>query len=302
MLEIKVKTEGAETYTRPTADELTDLVLGIGGRKNRFLVVQRVPDRPGRFVQVWHEGDGPYELEYREGGPADHYRAEVPTPERVAEVMAGWARQDEGWDAGTGWESLGLPGPEPVPALEPGVLGRLEEAVRSELRGGFGTVETLTEWAADCLTRDGVSPVTPEQARAVVERLWLERVEEQESWTGVSDADRLENAFAVLGAAGLTARQNFTCCRSCGMDEVWAQDESARGFVFFPSQSTASAASGRGLTLYYGGFDDSEETTAATGHEVAAALREAGLDVEWDGDPSKAIDVPVPDWRKRLVG
>lgn len=86
------------------------------------------------------------------------------------------------------------------------------------------------------------------------------------------------------------------------MDEVWAQDESARGFAFFHSRSTASAASGRGLTLYYGGFDESEETTAATGREVAAALREAGLDVEWGGDPSKAIDVPAPDRRRRLVG
>ncbi|MCX5396606.1 hypothetical protein [Streptomyces sp. NBC_00102] len=302
MLEIKVKTEGTETYTRPTADELTDLVLGIGGGRNRFLVVQRVPDRPGRFVQVWHEGDGPYELEYRAGGPGDHYRTEVSAPERVAEVMAGWARQEEDWDAGIGWESLGLPEAEPVPAPEAGVLARLEEVVRAQLRGGFATVETLIEWAAGCLTEDGVSPVTAEQARAVVERLWLERVEEQESWTGVSDADRLESAFAVLGAAGLTARQNFTCCRSCGMSEVWAEDESARGFVFFHSQGTASAVSGHGLALYYGGFDDSEETTSATGHEVATALRDAGLAVEWDGDPSKAIEVAVPDWRRRLVG
>lgn len=184
MLEIKVKTEGAQSYTRPTADELTDLVLGIGGPKNRFLVVQRVPDRPGQFVQVWQEGDGPYELEYRAGGPADHYRAGMSAAERVAEVMAGWARQEDDWDAGIGWELLGLPEAEPVPAPEPEVLARLEKAVRGELRGGFGTVETLTGWAADCLTKDGVSPVTQEQAREVVERLWLERVVEQEGWTG----------------------------------------------------------------------------------------------------------------------
>ncbi|WP_327175353.1 hypothetical protein OG599_08560 [Streptomyces sp. NBC_01335] len=302
MLEIKVKTEGAQSYTRPTADELTDLVLGIGGPKNRFLVVQRVPDRPGQFVQVWQEGDGPYELEYRAGGPADHYRAGMSAAERVAEVMAGWARQEDDWDAGIGWELLGLPEAEPVPAPEPEVLARLEKAVRGELRGGFGTVETLTGWAADCLTKDGVSPVTQEQAREVVERLWLERVVEQEGWTGESDADRLERAFAALGAAGLTARQNFTCCRSCGMGEVWAEDESARGFVFFHSQGTASAAAGHGLALYYGGFDDSEETTTAVGGEVVAALRDAGLTVEWDGNPSKAVELPLPDWRKRLVG
>lgn len=86
------------------------------------------------------------------------------------------------------------------------------------------------------------------------------------------------------------------------MGEVWAEDESARGFVFFHSQGTASAAAGHGLALYYGGFDDSEETTTAVGGEVVAALRDAGLTVEWDGNPSKAVELPLPDWRKRLVG
>jgi hypothetical protein len=64
----------------------------------------------------------------------------------------------------------------------------------------------------------------------------------------------------------------------------------------------SSAADGHGLTLYYGGFDDSQETTTAVGREVTAVLGDAGLPVEWSGSPDEAIEVPVLDWRKRLVG
>lgn len=67
-------------------------------------------------------------------------------------------------------------------------------------------------------------------------------------------------------------------------------------------QGTESAAAGHGLTLYYGGFDESAETAAAVGREVAAVLGEAGLTVEWDGSADRAIELTGLDWRKRLVG
>lgn len=65
-----------------------------------------------------------------------------------------------------------------------------------------------------------------------------------------------------------------------------------RGFVSFHSQCTDSAAAGHGLTLLYGGFDGSSETTASIGHEVVAALAAVGLHTEWDQDPGRAIAVP----------
>jgi hypothetical protein len=72
--------------------------------------------------------------------------------------------------------------------------------------------------------------------------------------------------------------------------------------VYFHAQCTDSAAAGRGLTLLYGGFDGSSETTTAIGHEVVAALEAVGLRAEWDGDPGRAITVTPLDWRRRLVG
>ncbi|MYX44511.1 hypothetical protein GTW59_26130, partial [Streptomyces sp. SID89] len=67
MLEIVVKTENGERHVRVSADRLAGLVRRIGGDDDRFLVVQRIPDLPDVFVQVWHETGGDYTLEHRDG-------------------------------------------------------------------------------------------------------------------------------------------------------------------------------------------------------------------------------------------
>ncbi|PZT74734.1 MULTISPECIES: DUF6891 domain-containing protein [unclassified Streptomyces] len=303
MLEIKVATENQQPRVRVSEETLSALVHRIGGTLDHFLVVQRAPDIPGTFIQVWHETGGAYELEHRTGSASSHVRAVLDDPERVAELMTRWARQESGWDGGMVWESAGIPEPDPVPELPAEIREQLEARVRELLRGGYGTVSTLTEAAEDYLVKDGVRPVTRAQARQLVERLWLERVAEQRRWEGETDPERLARAFAALDWGGITAREHFTCCRSCGTSEIReAGREDARGFVFFHFQGTESAAAGHGLSLYYGGFDGSGETTAAVGREVVAALEEAGLTAEWDGSPDRAIGLTNLDWRKRLVG
>ncbi|MFE9725109.1 DUF6891 domain-containing protein [Streptomyces sp. NPDC005794] len=303
MLDITVETENQQTHARITEQALRALVHRIGGERDRFLVVQRLPDLPGFFVQTWHEAGGSYRLECRAGDTASHVRVDLDTPARVAEVMARWGRQEPDWDAGIGWESAGMPSEEEVPDPAPEIREQLEERIRLSLRGGYGTVKSLTETAEDYLVKDGVRPVTMAQARKLVERLWLERVAEQARWTDVTGADRVERAFAALEERGITAREDFTCCRSCGTGEIHAEGSAdARGFVFFHTQGTDAVAEGHGLSLYYGGFDGSAGTTAAVGREVADALGEAGLPVEWDGSPDTSILVPLTDWRKRLVG
>ncbi|WP_335931860.1 DUF6891 domain-containing protein [Streptomyces sp. PTD5-9] len=303
MLDIKVETENWQTHVRVPEGTLFDLVRGIGGEDDRFLVVQRVPDIPGHYVQVWHEHGGDYQLECRSGGPATHRRVMLGSADPVAGLMARWARQEPEWDAGTAWEDAGMPAEEPVPELPPETRARLEERIRELLRCGYDTVEELAEAAEEYLVTDEERPVTDAQARRLAERLWLERVEEQRRWPDVTDADRLERAFASLEERGITAREHFTCCRACGLGEISAEGrEDARGFVFFHAQGTERAAAGQGLSLYYGGFDESAETTAAVGREVAAALGEAGLTVRWDGSPDQAVELFPLDWRKRLVG
>ncbi|MFE6284171.1 DUF6891 domain-containing protein [Streptomyces sp. NPDC057877] len=300
-LDIKVETENWQTHLRLSAAGLRELVERIGADGDRWLVVQRVPDLPDVFAQVWHETGGDYRLEHRRGA-REFFGTNLTDPRRVADLVTGWARQTDGWDAGVAWEPVEVGPREEVPELPDEVREKVETRVRELLRCGYGTRKQLAEAAEDHLADGERRPVSRDQAWQLVDRLWLERVAEQRAWEGETDPERLMRAFAALDASGVTARENFTCCRGCGLAEIGAEREGARGFVFFPTQASEHVAAGHGLTLYYGGFDDSEETTAAVGREVVASLGAVGLSTRWDGSPGQAITVTPLEWRKRLVG
>ncbi|WP_437032834.1 DUF6891 domain-containing protein [Streptomyces sp. enrichment culture] len=305
MLEIVVETENWQRHVRVSAEELAALVRRIGGHGDRFLVVQRIPDLPDVFAQVWHEDGGAYAFEHRDGAADRHFRTAVDGPAEVITAMTGWARQEAGWGAGLAWSRLDTGPAREVPPLDLGAEDRhaLEQRVREVLSGGYASRAQLTEVAEEYLVTQDRRPVSREQAVALVDRLWLERVAEQATWEGVTDPERLTRAFTMLQAAGITARENFSCCRTCGDAEIGGAGEpDARGFVYFHSQCTDSAVAGHGLTLLYGGFDGSPQTTMAVGHEVVSALDTAGLRTEWDQDPNRAITVTPVDWRRRLVG
>ncbi|MFI6640164.1 DUF6891 domain-containing protein [Streptomyces sp. NPDC050504] len=299
-LDIKVRTEPGDIVLRPTRERFAELVGGIGNRHDRFAVVDRVPALPDVYVQVWYDGGDAYQLEHRDGAADRHYTCDVAELERVTEAMTRWALGEEGWDAGIEWASAGFDVPAPPPEPEPDVRRRIEERVRERIVYGYDGLDELTEIAEEWLVSGEERPVTRDQAQVIVERLWLERVTEMAAWRGETDPERLARVFAELAAADITAREDFACCRGCGLSEIGAERADARGFVFFHSQSDATVGRGQ-LTLHYGGFDESDETTEAVGHEVAHALRAAGLTVEWDGSPDRAIELTGLDWRKRLV-
>ncbi|MFE5768329.1 DUF6891 domain-containing protein [Streptomyces sp. NPDC056485] len=305
MLEIVVKTENGERHVMLPAEELAGLVERIGGDGDRFLVVQRIPDLPDVFAQVWHEAGGDYTLEYRDGSADRHFRTPAEDPRTVVAALTGWARRESGWNGRLAWSAVDV-GPAPqVPPLDLGEEERatLEERVREVLVGGFASRAELAELAEEYLVTRDRRPVSHAQARALADRLWLERVAEQAAWQGETDPERLARAFTALQAAGITARENFTCCRGCGDSEIGGEAApGARGFVYFHTQCTDSAAAGHGLTLLYGGFDGSSRTTASIGHEVMAAVAAVGLQAEWDGDPGRAITITPLAWRRRLIG
>ncbi|RKE21238.1 DUF6891 domain-containing protein [Streptomyces sp. TLI_171] len=298
MLQIAVQDRSGRVAVRPSEEELLDLVRDMGARPGCFLVLQRVPDLPDTYAQACPER-GAWTVEYRDGRQSRHYGTRVDDLERVAALLAGWARQDAEWHAGARWERIDFgPDPEPAPLELPEEDRRiLVEDVRRSLVGGYPTPA-----GAARAVRDAWPTVTEEQAKQLVDRLWLERVAEQRSWVGETDPERLTRAFAALESTGITAREDFTCCRSCGHAEIGAENENARGFVYFHRQGTEAVAGGGALALYFGGFDGSEETTAAVGREVVEALTAVELTVRWSGDPGQAIRVTDLDWRRRLVG
>ncbi|CAM5381903.1 hypothetical protein GCM10010329_13890 [Streptomyces spiroverticillatus] len=304
ILDITVTTESsaAPVAAHVTADALVSYVHRIGGDDDHFLVVRRIPADPDSYVQVWHEHGGVYEVEHRDGGPDRHFAATLTGPEAVASVVTGWARgAADGWDAGVEWERQDHTPPraEPIPDLPPELAEAVGRYVTELVDCGY--LDRVEVARAVQMTYGG--EVSYPQTWRVVDRLWFARLTEQRGWRGRTDPERITEAFGALEGRGITAREHFACCRSCGLDEIGAQAApGARGFVFFPTQCTAAAAAGGGLSLYYGGFAKSAAVTAAVGREVVAALAEAGLAAEWDGSPEQSILLPELEWRRRLVG
>lgn len=301
-LAVKVETEYGERLTAVGEPRLRGLVRRLGLSGDRWLAAQRIPDVPHVFAQVWHEKGGDYQLEHRAGGDG-LFGTRLTDPDRVAALLMAWARQEDGWDADLVWEPVDLGPAEEVPDLPQAIREQVEERVRLLLRCGYDNRAQLTEAAEEWLVDGDERPVSRAQAGHLVDRLWLERLGEMATWPATTDPDRLTRAFEALNAHGVTARENFTCCRTCGSADIGAERaEGDRGFVYFHTQCTESAAQGQGLMLLYGGFDGSAETTTAVGHQVVAALDAAGLSAVWDGDPDKAVEIRPLDWRKRLVG
>ncbi|MFE6503870.1 hypothetical protein ACFVGO_28380, partial [Kitasatospora sp. NPDC057738] len=63
MLAIAVQTNETR-HLRVSADELAGMVRRIGAPYDRFLVVERIPDLPDVYVQVWHADGEEYTLEH----------------------------------------------------------------------------------------------------------------------------------------------------------------------------------------------------------------------------------------------
>ncbi|MFB7380223.1 hypothetical protein ACFC0A_22720, partial [Kitasatospora purpeofusca] len=157
-----VKTENWERHVRVSAENLADLVRRIGADGDRFLVVQRVPDLPDVFTQVWHESGGDYTLEHRDGTADRHFQARVDSPEAVIMAMTGWAGRTPGWDSALVWSSVDMGPVSAVPPLDldEGERKELEKRVREVLIGGYASRAELAELAEDYPVTEGRRPVS----------------------------------------------------------------------------------------------------------------------------------------------
>ncbi len=182
----------------------------------------------------------------------------------------------------------------------------VDEFVALQVAVGRSTPDQIVDEAIEYLEDDADSDEVKALATASVGAAIEAHLAAQAGWPAVTDNDRLTAAFAALDDAGIIAREDFSCCQNCGAAEIGDVDiddpDRIRGYTFYHQQDTESAASGGGIYLAYGPFNASPEPgvdpVAAIGREVADALQEQGLTVDWDGSTRKRIGVRVT-WQKR---
>ena len=175
---------------------------------------------------------------------------------------------------------------------------------RTLVRGGYDRRSAIIGTLAEMIAEDGVQGL---QASDVVDVEIAALRREEAHWPALTDYDRLAAAMDAMEDKGIVARENFTCCGTCGVAEIGydieqfrAAGRKARGYAFFHQQDTEAAAGGHGLYFNYGhaGRDYSEAKSLAIGRDVADTLEKAGLKVEWNGSLSQRVGVKL-DWKRR---
>lgn len=184
--------------------------------------------------------------------------------------------------------------------------GDIDATLRAMVVGAFAPREDIW-YALDDICEQGEDPDTLRAyASAELERLWKDQRAREATWSGYTDCDRLDKAFAELEERGVICRQDFTCCGNCGVAEIGAELNEAeqrgvhvRGYAFYHQQDTERAVEGSGVYLNYGAEREGEAAALAIAREIVATLKHNGLDPAWNGSIGQRIHVPLV-WRRRL--
>lgn len=198
------------------------------------------------------------------------------------------------------------PAPNPWPPMtDAEITETLRRQIEGDVAGGFVSEDEIVENAVAGLEGEADARVLRPRAEAMLREALAAHAAAQGTWPERTDCDRLDAAFAALEAEGVIARQNFTCCGTCGSAEIWDEIDAARaggrpttGYAFFHMQDTERATEGGGLYLNYGSVEEGDEPAVAVGRRIVARLEEHGLATDWDGRIEQRIGVGL-EWRKR---
>jgi hypothetical protein len=189
------------------------------------------------------------------------------------------------------------------------VFHEIHTQVATRVAEGFDDDEGIVGGVTESVEADHeLEDDEADDLRLHVERITAAELERhrrlQSSWVGPTDCDRLDQAFAELEGHGIVARQNFTCCQTCGHAEIWDEIAAAsgerpvEGYTFYHMQDTESACWGGHLYLAYGATAEEPEALVNVARRIVRALERAGLTAEWDGNTSRRIGVRLT-WRRR---
>lgn len=198
----------------------------------------------------------------------------------------------------------------PASDRQPEIEPENEAAIREELAERIEAGSTPVEWIFD-IVLDSVEETrcSDDELRGFAERTLVEmsaeRWREEKDWPE-TDNDRLDRAFAELERQGIIARQDWTCCCSCGWAEMEREIATAReegrdviGCVFYHDQDADRVRGSGELAFAFGSVDDDTEKDCGIGRRLVDALRSAGFRVEWDEHEWLRVIVTGFNWQRR---
>ncbi|WP_280298728.1 hypothetical protein [Nocardia neocaledoniensis] len=101
---IRVTHGGAGEFPYLTEELAHRWVAGLAA-PNPYLIVERGEQR---YIQTYHDPDGGYILEYRDGSPEKHFGTSSDDPAQVARVIWAWATEQPDAGAELSWDRVKL--------------------------------------------------------------------------------------------------------------------------------------------------------------------------------------------------
>ena len=190
----------------------------------------------------------------------------------------------------------------------------IAERVRLAVAGGYDPPDQIIEDLVELVEYDpdaheyiaGLGlPLTEHMTTLVNDALALHNAAEA-SFPEVTDCDRLDSAFDQLATSGILTGQDVGMTMSDVRDDMWAavdqarrRGQGARGWVAFHRQDVDRVVDTGTLCIAYAAATDLDDDFRLIGTEVAEALRSAGFEVDWNGDPARRIELHGLAWQKR---
>jgi hypothetical protein len=194
-------------------------------------------------------------------------------------------------------------------AMDNSIHQSLDDHIRLEVKIGYASRDEIIETAAD-MFRDNFEDrqLLRRLAARLTESALTEHYTEQRTWSHETDCDRLDEAFAELDRIGIVARQNWTCCQTCGHTDIAYETGKTSvhrrvyGYVFFHHGDAENVVNADHLYLAYGSvLNRSDEEAVAVAREVVVVLKKYGFTVEWNGLIQKRIGIKNIRWQRRRL-
>lgn len=152
----------------------------------------------------------------------------------------------------------------------------------------------------DIFSEDEVEKFLDENFDILIKETIKTQKELEASWVSETDNDKLTKVFNILESKGIVAREDFTCCSTCGHYEMGQMGNGFKGYVFYHNQDTERARENGKLYLAYGCLtDNSDEATEKIGNEIKKELENVGFEVKWNGTASEKPSIFL-NWKQRL--